>query len=601
MKKDYKNTYPQEQAEVKSLDYYLIRRLWSYLYPYRGWIFVTIAFLLFSKGVEAYVPIMIGHVSQQILNNINASLVIKEELLSGIIHGVVIIVVLLIFSYLLDAVNVFLKSWVGSKALYSLRRQVFVHIERMPLKYFEKHTVGRLMTRTIHDIDQINQMFTESVVPLIGNLILFLCMMIGIFFLNWKMGMVMLFILPIVFWLTNRFRIVQRRCYDQIRSIIAAMNTFVQEYLMGSSTIRAFGLQKKEKKRFAEINDDHCDANVESVQNFSFFIASIDFLQNLSLILVFVILVHFSPVDLGFQAGTFFTFSLYALMFFRPLADLAERYNVLQSAMAASERIFYTLDQETEPYKSKPSPALNEINSIDFDNVWFAYEDENWILKGMTCHVKRGESIAIVGMTGAGKSTIMSLLLRFYDYQKGSIKINGIDIREYPLEILRRQFGVVLQDPVIFSGTIADNIRLYHPDLTLDKINQVVDYLNIRSFINRLPGGLSHELTERGKSLSVGEMQLISMARAVAHQRSVLILDEATANIDSGTEKIIQDALKKILHNKTALVIAHRLSTIKDANRILVLHNGVMAESGNHQELLQAKGIYEKLYRLQFL
>lgn len=599
-KTDYGKAYPQERAEVKSLDFPLLKRLWVYLYPYKNWFYISIAFLLFSKAIEAYVPIMIGQISQHILNNINASLDIKEGLLDGIVQGVLVIVSLLVFSYFLDAANVFLKSWVGGKALYNLRRQVFIHIERMPLQFFEKHTVGRLMTRTIHDVEQIDQMFTESVVPLIGSIVLFFCMIVGIFFLNWKVGIVIITILPILFALTNHFRIVQRYCYDQIRSIVAAMNTFVQEYLMGSSTIRAFGLQNKEKAHFAQINEDQCEAYMESVQNFSFFIASIDFLQNLSLILVFAVLVYFSPVDLGFQAGTFFTFSLYALMIFRPLVDLAERYNVLQSAMAASERIFHTLDQVTEPYKNPSAVTLEEIESIDFDQVWFAYEEENWILKGMTFHAKRGESIALVGITGAGKSTIMSLLLRFYDYQKGSIKINGLDIRKYSLESLRRQFGVVLQDPVIFSGTIADNIKLYQSDITDEKIEQVIDYLNIRSFINRLPGGLDHKLTERGKSLSVGEMQLISMARAVAHQRSVLILDEATANIDSGTEKIIQDALKKILHNKTALVIAHRLSTITDADRILVLHNGLIGESGTHQELLRAKGIYEKLYRLQY-
>lgn len=269
--------------------------------------------------------------------------------------------------------------------------------------------------------------------------------------------------------------------------------------------------------------------------------------------------------------------------------------------MAAAERIFNVLDKQTEPKGPFPSQALEQITSIQFQDVWFAYEKENWILKGLSFEIKRGESVALVGITGAGKTSIMSLILRFYDFQKGKILINGRDIRAYSLEAIRHQFSVVLQDPVIFSGSISDNISLFQGSITPDKIHSVVDYLNMHSFIDRFPERLQYPLTERGKSLSLGEMQLISMARALAQPRSFLILDEATANIDTGTERIIQEALKKILKDKTALVIAHRLSTIKDASRIIVVHNGIVAESGTHSELLANRGLYEKLYRLQIL
>jgi ATP-binding cassette subfamily B protein len=593
------NEYRQEEIENKPVDLILIARMWKYLRPYRNWVFVAIGLLLISKIIEAYVPIFIGQISQQILNNSTAAPDVKDSVLATITYSCVWITALLVFGYSLDGLSVYLKSLIGQKALFAMRLQVYEHLQHMPLRYFDQHTIGRLMTRTIHDIEQINQMFTESVVPILGNILLFFCMVTGIFYLDWRLGIILLFILPLAAWETNRFRIYQRKCYELIRKIVSALNTFVQEHLMGASTIRNFGLQKKERDQFQVINIDHSNAYNNSVNNFSYFIASIDFIQSLTLIAVFTVLVIWAPVQGQFQAGLFFTFNLYILMFFRPLADLAERYNVLQSAMAASERVFDVLDGTRED-PNKDGKVLNDIQTIDFEDVWFAYENENWILKGFSLKIKKGESIAIVGPTGAGKTSLMSILMRFYPIQKGVIKINGLDFREYTLESLRRQFSVVLQDPVIFSGTIFENITLFQEGVSVKDVEDVVDYIGMRGFIERFPDGLGHSLTERGQSLSLGEMQLIAMARAIFANRSVLILDEATANIDTSTERIIQTALEKILKDKTALVIAHRLSTIRDVNRIIVLNNGVVAESGSHQELLQHGGIYEKLYMLQF-
>jgi ATP-binding cassette subfamily B protein len=288
-------------------------------------------------------------------------------------------------------------------------------------------------------------------------------------------------------------------------------------------------------------------------------------------------------------------------MFFRPLGDLAERYNVLQSAMAAAGRIFEVLDHPTEFNSEIDGLHLDRVNDIAFEDVWFAYKENHWILKGLTLHVKQSESLAIVGMTGAGKTTIINILLRLYEFQKGSIKINGLDIRLYSLSSLRKQFSLVLQDPVIFSGTIAENLTLHDPTITTERLNAALDTVNIRAFIEQFPKKMHHQLSERGMNLSVGEMQLISMARAVAHNRPVFLFDEATANIDTKTEKMIQGALENILKHKTALVIAHRLSTIQNVSRIIVLHNGTIKETGSHQELLQANGLYEKLYRLQYV
>lgn len=599
MKYSYKKSYKQEQVDKGQVDAKLLRRLLHYLEPYKWWVIFAIVLLLIAKIIEAFVPIFIGKMSQVILNQSNASEAVKDTLLSTITQSALWISIVLFLGYSLEALNVYVKSWVGQKALYTLRLQVYDHIQHMPLAYFDRNTIGRLMTRTIHDVEQINQMFTESIVPIFGSLLLFVCMVGGIFYLEWRLGVVIVFIMPIAFVLTNYFRVYQRRCYDRIRSIVSAMNTFIQEHLMGASTVRNFGLQKREERQFEEINIDHCNAYMESVDNFSFFIASIDFLQSLTLIAVFAILVYFAAAPGEFQAGIFFTLSLYTMMFFRPLSDLAERYNVLQSAFAASERIFHVLDDRREN-ENKEGIVLDGIESIVFDNVWFAYEKENWVLKGLSFEIKKGDSVALVGPTGAGKTSIMSLLLRFYDYQKGSILINGKDIKEYTLASVRKQFSVVLQDPVIFSGTIYENIALYRSAITRDKVEEVIDYMGMRPFIKRFPLGIDHVLTERGQSLSLGQMQLIAMARAVAEDRSVLVLDEATANIDTATERVIQDALQKILLDKTALVIAHRLSTIKDVKKIMVLNQGQLAESGTHGELLKTRGIYEKLYRLQF-
>lgn len=596
---DKQDEYSKEQVSSIALDKELVWRLLAYLRPYRTMLAIAIFFLIISKIIEAAIPIFIGTISQQILDGIHMDAEEKIALLHHVFLAGGLIAGLLVLSYIFDSLNVILKSWIGQNAIYQLRVQIYEHILHMPLVYFDTHSVGRLMTRTIHDVDQINQMFAESVIPILGNIVLFISILAGIFFINWKIGLFVLLILPIVYILTRHFRIRQRVCYNYTRTLVAALNTYVQENLMGAATIRNFGLQKSAQDKFEKINNDHCNAYIESVKNFSFFIAAIDFIQNFSLIMAFAILVIWVPHGNSFQAGTYFTFSLYVIMLFRPLVDLAERYNVLQSAMAASVRLFDVLDREPEPTSDPEKHTLNTIESISFENVWFAYEKEHWILRGINFHIKQGESVALVGMTGQGKSTIISLLLQFYKHQKGTILINDRNINDYSLKSLRKQFSLVLQDPVLFSGTIADNIALFDPKISRSHIIEVINYLGMQSFIDHLPQGIDHILTERGKSLSTGEMQLISLARAVAHHRSMLILDEATANIDTQTERIIQAALKNILHKKTAFVIAHRLSTIKDVSRILVLHEGKIVESGTHDELLKHSGVYEKLYRLQ--
>lgn len=592
--------YIEEHVESAATDKQLIFRLLRYLRPYRTLLIAAVCLLLFSKIIEASVPIFIGRLAQAILNSGATDEIEKTALLSHILTSGFYILGLLLLSYILDSGNVILRSWVGQNGLYRLRKRIYEHVMQMPLSFFNKNTVGRLMTRTIHDVDQINQMFADSVIPIIGNLFLFIAIFIGIAFVDWRIAVLMVIVLPGVWWLTARFRHFQRLCYNRIRTVVSAMNTFVQEHLMGASIIRNFGLQSRTKKEFEEINDDYCNVYVESIHHFSFFIAGIDLIQNGSLVLAFVVIVVYSPLGSGFDVGTFMTFSLYSLMFFRPLADLAERYNILQSAMAAAARIFHLLDSDSERKADTGTRHLEDVESIIFEDVWFAYEDENWVLKGLSLGLYHGHSYAFVGMTGAGKSSIMSLLLRFYEPQKGTIRINGIPIQEYSLNSLRHQFSVVLQDPVIFSGTVAENLSLFDSGISQHEIHSAIDYLGLSPWLTHFPQGLEHVLHEQGKGLSAGEMQLISLARAMTHSRSVLILDEATANVDALTEQTMQQAFHKVLASKKmmTLVIAHRLPTVKEVSTIIVLQSGKVVEEGNHQALLEKKGTYEKLYRL---
>lgn len=600
MKIKYHRKYHKERLVAQRLDRALIKRLFSYLIPYKGWLAAALLILVVAKGIEAFVPLYLGKITQQIVSKYQASAELKSIFFDVVFWGCLGMIALVFVGYLIEVSNVILKSWIGQKAIYTLRQQVYSHILEMPLTFYNRNEVGKLMTRTIHDVDQIDQMLTDSVIPLLGSLILFLCIAVGVIYIEWRVAIMMLMILPLVAWILYVFRINQRRSYELIRAIVSTMNAFVQEHLSGVMTIRSFGLENKEKKRFNEINEDQCNAYLESVQHFGFFISGIDFLSNLTLITIFVVLVLYAPIGLGFQVGTYFMFSLYTLMLFRPLIDLAERYNILQSAFAASERVFDILDGRREELGPEKGPELNAVERIEFKNVWFAYEKEHWILKGINFRIEKGETLGIVGVTGAGKSTLMNLLLRLYNIQKGQILINGNDIYDYPVKSLRSQFGVIFQDPVLFSGTFEENIGLYDPNITEEQMEKAVDFVNLRSVIERDPKGLKHHLSERGKSLSMGEMQLVSLARVMAHNRSVLIFDEATANIDTETEKKIQEALDRVLKVKTALVIAHRLSTIKDMTRIIVLHNGMVAEVGTHQELLKAGGTYEKLYKLQY-
>jgi ATP-binding cassette subfamily B multidrug efflux pump len=594
------SNYASESVQKRFSDSFLIRRLLAYLRPHRLWVLLAILLLVLARGLEAWIPVRSGQLVQKIVDHQGAPLAERHELFNVIFQGCLALLGWIFLNYLLDLGNILIKNWVGQKAVLKMRTEIFEHIQNQSMPFFDHAAIGRLMTRTIHDVDQINQLFSESVIPLIGSLFLFIGILTGIFLLDRNAGILFCLICPLIFLLLNYFRVNQRLCYDRIRSIVSAMNAFIQENLMGVNVIRNFGMRGVESQKFNKMNKDHYDENIKTIHYFSFFFSGIEFLQNLTMIAFFILFVYLVSPGTSFQIGAYFTISMYGLMIFRPLLDLAERYNILQSAMAASERIFEMLASPVEALGPEPGLTLEGIDSIVFDDVWFAYEGENWILRGISFSLKKGESLALVGPTGSGKTSVMNVLMRFYPFQKGHIYINGHDIRRYSIPNLRSHFNVILQDSVIFSGTVFDNIALYDRSVTLDQVRSAADFVNLTPVIERLPGHFDHVLTERGSSLSVGEAQLISFARSIAHGRSALILDEATANIDMHTEKIIQTAMKKLLSHKTAIVIAHRLSTIQDVTRILVLRQGLIAESGTHDELIKAKGVYEKLCTLQF-
>lgn len=564
----------------KSLTY----RLLSYVAPWPKLLALALIALLISKGIEAYIPLSIGQLSNEMLE--------KNIEFSSVITVSSMLLVLVIVAFILEGVNVVIRTWVGERALLSLRQDIYRHIQRLPLSYFDTHQVGMLMTRTIHDVDQINQMFTESLIPLVGSLFLFFAILAALLSLDLRLFILMLVILPSFLLLANYFRVHQRACYLKIRKIVAKMNGFIQEYLLGVWTIRSFNSTEHEKAEFEELNAQHKVANIDTIHYFASFFSGIDFLQSLSLLLVFLVL-YFSPA--GFLGGTFVSFSLYVIMLFRPLGDLAERYNVLQSALASAERIFSLMEVSEE--NRGGDVELHNIDEINFHDVWFRYEGKDFVFSGLNLVIKKGESIGIVGQTGAGKTTLLKLLLRFYAPERGTILINGRPIEQYTLSSLRRQFSLVLQDPEIFSGTIKENISLWKEGVDVDGAVRAV---NLQPLLDRLPDGIQTRLLERGKSLSQGEKQLVSLARAIAYGGSVFVLDEATANIDVASEREIQKALDGILKTKTALIIAHRLSTIRKVKRVVVIADGRVVEEGSHEELLLKKGVYEKLYRLHF-
>jgi ATP-binding cassette subfamily B multidrug efflux pump len=650
----------EEEVLGKAYDSRLMRRLLTYLRPYRWQVAIALVSIIFKSFADVLGPYLTKVAIDRYLapaKGVTSGVWswLSPRPLTGIAQIASIYVGLLVFSFLLEFLQTYYMQWTGQKVMFDLRSQIFRHLQRMHVAFYDKNPVGRLVTRVTTDVDALNEMFTSGVVSIFEDVFV-LAGIIGIMLcMNWKLALITFATLPFIVVATKVFRDKVRDSYRRIRIAIARINSYLQEHVSGVVVVQLFNRERKAYDRFSEINRSHMDAFKDAILAYAVYYPVIEVLSSIAIASVVwwggnqiirgtiaqAVSIEFNPhtliavhlVATAASLGVLVAFMQYAQRFFRPIMDFSEKYNILQSAMAASERIFKLLDAPVEVVSPAVTKRPEGPGRIEFDHVWFAYrETENmeprtpssggadatpdegvrgstisnlppqpdWVLRDATFTIEPGETVAIVGHTGAGKTTLISLLLRFYDVQKGAVRIDGVDVKEMDLGDLRGRFGVVLQDPFLFSGTIAGNIRLGTERIQDADIAQAAEDVNLSDFIRTLPNGLNQEVRERGSTFSTGQKQLISFARALAHDPKILILDEATSSVDTETEFRVRDALSRMVEGRTSLVIAHRLSTVQRADKIIVMHKGQVREMGTHQQLLAQRGIYFKLYQLQY-
>ena len=505
------------------------------------------------------------------------------------------------FSYVQEV----LLNTVGQRVMYDLRTELYDKLQHQEVAYYDRNPVGRIMTRLTSDVDALDELFKSGVIDVLGDLVMIAAIIVMMLWMDWQLTLVTLITVPMLFAATTWFRKHARRGYDRVRTRMARLNAFLQEHLSGAQTVQIFNAEEKSRKQFHDINDDHRNANIETIFYYSVFFPLVDLIGAVGISLIIWYggwrVMQNTGGGTVLTLGALVAFIQYSQLLFQPIRDISDKYNVLQAAVVASYRIFKTLDMPiaiTTPDEPKKSGRAE--GRIEFENVWFAYKEDEWVLKDVTFTVEPGQSVALVGHTGSGKTTITNLLMRFYDVQRGRILLDGVDVREWDLESLRQNFAVVLQDVFLFSGTVEGNIRLGRDSITTERVEWAASEVRADRFIKRLPDGYKSEVKERGAGLSVGQKQLISFARALAFDPALLVLDEATSSIDTETEQLIQQAIERVMMNRTSIVVAHRLSTIQRADRIIVLHHGEIREQGTHQQLLIHRGLYWKLYRLQY-
>jgi ATP-binding cassette subfamily B protein len=661
-------SHHEEEVLGKAYDSRLMKRLLKYMRPYKWKVALALASIVLKAGADVLgPPLTMVAIDRYLAPAHEAPSVLGQWLspnpLTGIAEIAAVYVGLIVFSFLLEYLQTYFMQWAGQMVMFDLRSEIFRHLQRMHIGFYDKNPVGRLVTRVTTDVDALNDMFTSGVVSIFEDIFVLAGILAIMLCVNWKLALITFAVLPFIAYATKIFRDKVRDSYRRIRVAIARINAHLQEHVSGIVVLQLFNREERAFETFSKVNAQHMDAYKDAIMAHAVYYPIVEILSSIAIACVIwfggqsvlqhwmitQVAVGFSPktllpfhlVSLGTTLGVLAAFIQYAQRFFRPIQDFSEKYNILQSAMAAAERVFKLLDTPAEITEAAVTRKPEGPGRIEFDHVWFAYrtvpaegeagnafelssvartdgrgrpsphehrieqgaqapDEMDWVLRDVSFTIEPGETVAIVGHTGAGKTTIISLLLRFYDVQRGAIQIDGVDVKEMSLTDLRRRFGVVLQDPFLFTGTIEGNIRLGTDWITDEQVRQAAEDVNLTDFIHNLPNTYKEEVRERGSTLSTGQKQLISFARALAHSPKILILDEATSSVDTETELKVRDALGKMVEGRTSIVIAHRLSTIQRADKIVVMHRAQLREMGTHQQLLAKRGIYYKLYQLQY-
>jgi ATP-binding cassette subfamily B protein len=588
MSNDYKS---EEEVLGKAYDSKLMKRLLSYVKPYKHYVIFAILLNIVVAALGPVRPYL-------------TKIAVDDYIANSDYNGLLLIGLFLFGTLLLQAVIqyflTFFTQYLGQRTLYDLRTQIFNHIQKLALKFFDKTPIGRLVTRATNDVEALGELFSSGIVMVFSDIFIIIWILAFMFFMDVSLSLVTLSVLPVLIYGTFLFRRKARESYRDVRLHLARLNAYMQEHVTGMSVVQIFHKQKDEFKKFSRINSDYRLANIKSIFYYAIFYPSVELLSAIAIGLI-IWYGGGEVIQSSLTIGVLFAFIQYTEMFFRPIRDLSEKYNIMQTAMASSERIFKLLDNDTFVKNPEHPVKLTDVKGeIEFRDVWFAYSKDDYVLKDISFNIKPGETVAIVGHTGAGKTSLINILTRFYDINKGSIHIDGIDIKDIDKRELRKHISMVLQDVFLFSGNIESNIHLNNESITEDRIINAAKVVGADKFIEKLPNKFEEEVKERGATLSVGQKQLISFARALAYNPQILILDEATSSIDTEAEHLIQNAIEKLLVGRTAIVIAHRLSTIQNSDKIIVLHKGEVRETGSHQELLAKRGIYFKLYQLQY-
>jgi ATP-binding cassette, subfamily B, multidrug efflux pump len=579
-----------ERGKKGSADWYIASRLFAYIKPYKA--------LVAASAIITLAGSILGPLRPYL-----TKIAIDDHIAHGDMKGLATISLLLAAVVLLDGIKQFVATWltqiIGQKAVFSIRMDVFRHLQQLPARFFDRNPIGRLLTRTTNDIESLNEMLSSGIITILGDIMQLLFIVGLMLWIDWQLALVVLAILPLMLYATMMFKKKVRIAFQDVRTHLARLNTFLQEHIAGMTIVQLFNHQKSEFNKHSGINADHRDANIRTVFYFSVYYPFIEVLSSLAAgVVIWYSAVRVLKAEL--TLGVVVSFVQYIWLFFRPLQHLSDRFNVIQTAIASSDRVFRLLEEKggEGDVTAEPEPFIFR-NRISFRNVWFAYDADNWILKDLSMEVRRGEKIAIVGATGSGKTTIINILTRLYPCTKGSVSIDNVELADIANRSLRKMIGVVMQDVFLFSGTIRENLAFGNPDLPDEAVFEAARIVGADRFISQLPGGYAYRVQENGAGLSAGQKQLIAFVRALLYDPQILVLDEATSSVDTETEMLIDAATAKLMQNRTSIIIAHRLSTVQKADRIIVLHKGVIKESGSHQELLKEKGLYYKLYLLQ--